>query len=57
MRMMSFNLRGMGGRVKWKFVKNMVIKEEIQLLCLQETKRETINKETCQALWGDHEVE
>lgn len=57
MRMMSFNLRGMDGRVKWKFVKNMVIKEEIQLLCLQETKRENINKETCQALWGDHEVE
>lgn len=33
-------------------MKKIVIKEELQLLFLQETKREVINKELCQAIYG-----
>ena len=31
-------------------------KERIDMLCLQETKREVMDKKECQALWGDPEA-
>ena len=31
-------------------------KEQVDMLCLQETKKEAIDKTLCQALWGDAEV-
>ena len=31
-------------------------KEKINMLCIQETKKETIDVGLCQALWGDKEV-
>lgn len=43
--------------MNWKFVKEVVVREDVQLLCIQETMRETISKEICQALWLDQEVE
>ncbi|KAL5155528.1 Heterogeneous nuclear ribonucleoprotein Q [Glycine soja] len=34
----------------------MVKKEQIDLLCMQETKKERIEKTMCRALWGDSDV-
>ena len=34
----------------------MVHKEQIDLLCIQETKKESIDMRSCQALWGDKEI-
>lgn len=31
-------------------------KERIDMLCLQETKKEQLDKVVCQALWGDWDV-
>ncbi|KAH1246173.1 hypothetical protein GmHk_06G016303 [Glycine max] len=45
------------GRIKWKFIKQVVVKEEVQLLCIQETKRREIKLHACGALWGDREIE
>ena len=42
--------------MKWATIRRMVKKEQIDLLCIQETKKEQIEKTTCQALWGDPEV-
>jgi len=47
MKMLSFNVRGLGGGVKWSFIKNIILKDNIQFVCLQETKNETCNKEMC----------
>lgn len=35
---------GVGGNVKWKIVKQLIQKEETQMLCVQETKKEVIEK-------------
>lgn len=35
----------------------MVTKEEIDMLCLQESKWENISDEVCCSIWGDKEVE
>ena len=34
----------------------MVNKQDIDMLCIQETKKEAIDKPMCQALWGDVDV-
>lgn len=56
MNIFSYNVRGLGNNVKWKFIKEPVVKEVDQVLCLQETKKEVISKELCYAIWGNHEV-
>ena len=50
------NVRDLGRGVKWAAIRRMVRKEKIDLLCIQETKTENIDKSVCQALWGDSEV-
>ncbi|KAL5179275.1 hypothetical protein HKD37_01G000613 [Glycine soja] len=47
---------GLGRGVKWAFVRRLVRKHKVDILCIQETKKEQIDKPTCQALWGDMDV-
>lgn len=56
MKLLSYNVRGVGG-VKWKFLKKLIMKEEVQFMCVQETKKEVINEEICHAMWGDAELQ
>ncbi|KAL3005674.1 hypothetical protein AAZX31_08G233200 [Glycine max] len=56
MNIISYNVRGLGRGVKWPAIKKLVIRHNIDMICLQETKKETIDKSTCQALWGDSDV-
>lgn len=41
----------------WTFEEPMVKKGMVQMLCIHEIKREHVNKELCQALWGDSGVQ
>lgn len=43
--------------MKWKFINKIVVKEEIQLICNQETRKEVMKHELCKAIWGDCEVQ
>ena len=52
MSIISYNVRGLGRGVKWPTIRRMVSEHRIDLLCLQETKKESISKSMCQALWG-----
>ena len=52
MNILSYNIRGLGKGIKWASIRNLVGKHKIDLLCLQETKRDSIDKALCQALWG-----
>ena len=56
MNIISYNVRDLGRGVKLAAIRRMVWKEKIDLLCIQETKTENIDKSVCQALWGDSEV-
>jgi len=42
--------------VKWAAIRRMIKKEGADMICLQETKKEAVDKAMCQALWGDVEV-
>lgn len=44
MRMVSFNTRGLGGRVKRSAVRELVASEKVDFLCLQETKLDYVDK-------------
>ena len=50
---LSYNSRGLGRGIKWAAVRRFIVKHKVDLVCLQETKREKFNKSICQAIWGD----
>jgi len=55
MKIISYNIRGLRKGVKKATIRKLV-KKRIYMLCLQETKKEQIDKVVCQALWGDSKV-
>lgn len=54
MKIISFNIRGLGGRIKKKEVRLLVRMQRPDLVCLQETKLERVDRKLCSSLWeGD----
>jgi exonuclease III len=51
----SFNIRGLGGRVKKRKVRDLIFKNHIDFLALQETKMESIDDRLCFSLWGSED--
>jgi hypothetical protein len=48
----SFNVRGLGSRVKRRRVRDLIRSENIEFMALQETKMEVISEFLCHGLWG-----
>lgn len=46
----------MGGRIKKGAIRNLVQKENVDFICIQETKLESIDFSLCKILWGGEEV-
>src|ERR1044072_5792714 len=53
MKIISFNIRGLANRVKWRALRSLVAKEQIDMLLLQETKLQNIDNRLCCQIWGD----
>ena len=53
MNIITYNVRGLGRGVKWVSIRRLIKKESIDMICIQETKKETIEKSLCQAIWRD----
>jgi hypothetical protein len=53
----SFNIRGLGSRVKRRKVRELIASESLDFLALQETKLEGISGSLCCRLWGNAECE
>ncbi|MCI07963.1 endonuclease/exonuclease/phosphatase family protein, partial [Trifolium medium] len=51
----SINIRGLGGRVKRGLIKDLVKKEKIDFLAIQETKLEAVSDSLCFSLWGSED--
>ncbi|KHN45705.1 hypothetical protein glysoja_046975, partial [Glycine soja] len=51
MNIVSYNVRGLGRGVKWAAIRKLRKMEQADMICLQETKKETIDKAMCQATW------
>lgn len=56
MNIISYNIRGLGRGVKWAATRRLIRKQNVDMICLQETKKEVIDKVVCQSLWGEAEV-
>lgn len=56
MNIVTYNVRGLGRGVKWAAIRRLIKKENVDMICIQETKKEIIEKTMCQALWGDPAV-
>ena len=52
----SLNIRGVRGGIKAKYLKNLILKEGVEMACLQETKTTLFSNARCFALWGNNEV-
>ena len=56
MKIITYNTMELGRGVKWATIRRMVQKERVDMLCIQETKKEQLDKFVCHALWEDIEV-
>jgi len=56
MSLISLNVRGLGGDIKWKYMQELVWKEKPGIVCLQETKRVNLPSGKCYSLWGSNEI-
>ena len=52
----SYNVRGLEKGVKLGAIRRLIKKKGADMICLQEIKKEMVDKAMCQALWGDVEV-
>ncbi|WJX47013.1 hypothetical protein P8452_33752 [Trifolium repens] len=53
----SINIRGLGGAVKRNSIKELLRKEKVQFLAVQETKMESLSDEFCYGLWGGEDCQ
>lgn len=53
MKIVSYNVRGLGSVPKRRVLRELVSKEQIDLLCVQETKLEELDVQLCSQVWGD----
>lgn len=56
MKIITYNIKGLGRGLKWASIRKMVKKEQVDMLCIQKTKKEVIDKALCQALWDNFEI-
>lgn len=52
MKVLSYNIRGVGSTVKRKEIQSLIQKYNFDFCCVQETKDEDLSVETCREIWG-----
>jgi hypothetical protein len=53
----SYNIRGLGGMLKRRRIRELIRNNRIDFLAIQETKLEVISESLCFSLWGSHDCE
>jgi len=53
----TFNVRGLGGRVKKNKIRELVRLNKVDFIAVQETKLEEINSALCYYLWGSQDCD
>jgi hypothetical protein len=54
---LSFNIRGLGGRIKRRKIRDLVRHNNVDFLALQETKLGVITPEVCYSIWGSQDCQ
>ena len=57
MRILSINVRGFGSPVKWRYIKDIIRKEGVRMVCLQEVRMVNFSFNKCCQLWGDSDID
>ena len=57
LKIISWNVKGLNERDKRLRVRNLIRKWGPNVVCLQETKMQLINKAVIRSLWGDQHVD
>ena len=57
MKLISMNIRGLGGMIKRKYISKLIKEQQVGFICLQETKCEHFSKEKCYQMWGSNEID
>jgi len=57
MKIISMNIRGLGGNIKRNYLRNLISKEQAYMMCIQETKSFELSKESVFLLYGSNEVD
>lgn len=52
MKIISYNIRGLGGKIKKKEISKLIHEHSVDLICLQETKMEEVSSQLCLSLWA-----
>ncbi|XP_057426056.1 uncharacterized protein LOC130719419 [Lotus japonicus] len=53
MKLLTYNVRGLGSMAKRRVIRELVTKEQVELVCIQETKLEVMDRGLCAQIWGD----
>jgi len=56
MKIISLNIRGLGGTLKRNYLRDLISKEHVDMVCLQQTKCYCFRREKVFLLWGCNEV-
>ncbi|KAL8502931.1 hypothetical protein ACS0TY_021887 [Phlomoides rotata] len=57
MKVMSFNIRGLGKKIKRKEFKRMIMSNGMDMCCIQETKMVKLDNKLGKELWSDNDFE
>jgi len=57
MKIISLNIRGLGGGVKKRYLSDLIGKKQVGMVCLRESKCSKFGAEKCFQLWGSNEIE
>jgi len=52
MKIISLNVRGLGGSIKRRYLKELIFKEQVGMVCIQETKCSKFGEENCFNMCG-----
>ena len=56
MLILNLNVRGLGGSTKSRYLNQIIAREGVEFVCLQETKVTQFLDARCFALWGDNKA-
>lgn len=57
MKIISYNIRGLGGVAKKKEICNIIKSHKPTFVCIQETKVEVMDRHMCCSMWGSNDFE
>lgn len=57
MKIISYNIRGLRGRIKKRKVREMVVSQKHDMLSIQESKLEGVDRKLCSVQWGGNEFQ